>query len=200
MKDCVYAGQGHDFIVACSLDHDVFSSNRAKDMNVIDFNKTEHDVSQKPVPTFWHHALATFMLSRPGGPCRSTHGLAGGALGRPFDKLRPPSTRARCARLRTRHVGALIHPRAEPARRAVSKHARPCRRCPGPPLRQAQGRPPSTRARCARLSDCVGSRVVFPLSTRLAVPVSRVKASADALPLARLAALTRGPGAGTLVP
>ncbi len=27
-------------------------------MNVIAFNKIEHDVIQKPVPTFWHHALA----------------------------------------------------------------------------------------------------------------------------------------------
>ena len=27
-------------------------------MNVIVFNKMEHDVTQKPVPTFWHHALA----------------------------------------------------------------------------------------------------------------------------------------------
>ena len=26
-------------------------------MNVIGFNKVEHDVTQKPVPTFWHHAL-----------------------------------------------------------------------------------------------------------------------------------------------
>ncbi len=26
-------------------------------MNVIAFNKIEHDVIQKPVPTFWHHAL-----------------------------------------------------------------------------------------------------------------------------------------------
>ena len=27
-------------------------------MNVIVFNKMEHDVAQKPVPTIWHHALA----------------------------------------------------------------------------------------------------------------------------------------------
>ncbi len=26
-------------------------------MDVIAFNKIEHDVIQKPVPTFWHHAL-----------------------------------------------------------------------------------------------------------------------------------------------
>ena len=43
--------------VAPILDHDVFSSHRAKDMNVIGFSKLEHDVTQKPVPTFWHHAL-----------------------------------------------------------------------------------------------------------------------------------------------
>ena len=28
-------------------------------MNVIVFDKIEHDVSQKPVPSFWHHALVT---------------------------------------------------------------------------------------------------------------------------------------------
>ncbi len=26
--------------------------------NLPAFNKIEHDVTQKPVPTFWHHALA----------------------------------------------------------------------------------------------------------------------------------------------
>ena len=26
-------------------------------MNVIVFKNIEHDVTQKPVPTFWHHAL-----------------------------------------------------------------------------------------------------------------------------------------------
>ena len=26
-------------------------------MNVIAVNEMEHDVTQKPVPTFWHHAL-----------------------------------------------------------------------------------------------------------------------------------------------
>ena len=26
-------------------------------MNVIVFNKMEHDVTQKPVPSLWHHAL-----------------------------------------------------------------------------------------------------------------------------------------------
>ena len=38
------------------LDHDVFGSNRSKDMNVIDFNRIEHDVVRKPVPTFRRHA------------------------------------------------------------------------------------------------------------------------------------------------
>ncbi len=40
------------------LDHDVFRSKRSQDINVIDCNEVEHDVTQKTVPTFWHHALA----------------------------------------------------------------------------------------------------------------------------------------------
>ena len=36
----------------------VFSSIRAEDLNVIKFKEIEHDITQKPVPTFWHHALA----------------------------------------------------------------------------------------------------------------------------------------------
>ena len=43
--------------VEVCLDHDAFSSNRAEGMTVIVFNTLEHDVTQKPVPTFWHHAL-----------------------------------------------------------------------------------------------------------------------------------------------
>ena len=31
-------------------------------MNVIDYNKIEHDVTQKPVPTFRHHALGLATL------------------------------------------------------------------------------------------------------------------------------------------
>ena len=33
-------------------------------MNVIAFNKLEHDVTQKPVPTFWHHALVLLSQKR----------------------------------------------------------------------------------------------------------------------------------------
>ena len=46
------------------LVHDAFSSNRAEGINVIVFNQMEHDVAQKPVPTFWHHALAHFQPGR----------------------------------------------------------------------------------------------------------------------------------------
>ncbi len=38
-------------------------------MNGIAFNKIEHDVTQKPVPIFWHHALAA---PTPSAPSRST--------------------------------------------------------------------------------------------------------------------------------
>ena len=50
------ARRGHDGL----LDHDAFSSNRAEGI-VIVFNQMEHDVAQKPVPTFWHHALAAWL-------------------------------------------------------------------------------------------------------------------------------------------
>lgn len=33
-------------------------------MNVFSYGETEHDVAQRPVPAFWHHALDLC------GPCR----------------------------------------------------------------------------------------------------------------------------------
>ena len=45
--------------VITRLDHDVFSSKRAEDMDVIDLNKIKHDVTEKPVPTLWHDALGS---------------------------------------------------------------------------------------------------------------------------------------------
>ena len=45
-----------------ALDHDAFSSHRAEGMNAMVFKTMEHDVAQRPVPTFWHHALATGLL------------------------------------------------------------------------------------------------------------------------------------------
>ncbi len=39
-------------------DHDVSRAKRADDLNGIAFDKIEQDAIQKPVPTFWHHALA----------------------------------------------------------------------------------------------------------------------------------------------
>ena len=62
------------------LDHDAFSSNRAQRMNVIDFNRLEHDVIKKPVPTFWHHALARVVLHRNMECCSAAKAFLHGSL------------------------------------------------------------------------------------------------------------------------
>ncbi len=41
-----------------AFDHDVVSSKRADDLTVIAFKEMKRDVTQKPVPTFWHDALS----------------------------------------------------------------------------------------------------------------------------------------------
>ena len=46
-------------------------------MIVIDFNKVEHDVIQKSVPTFWHHALVLPAIAC----CSETHAVAWDAVG-----------------------------------------------------------------------------------------------------------------------